>query len=60
VRYAGERAAECERARRHIGIPVEVADLEAVADACCDCGLPRLADQARALSVRRVAPPAPP
>ncbi|HEU4978412.1 MAG TPA: Ldh family oxidoreductase [Solirubrobacteraceae bacterium] len=50
VRYPGEGAAETARHRRRHGIPVEVADLEALATACEECGLADLAKRALALA----------
>jgi LDH2 family malate/lactate/ureidoglycolate dehydrogenase len=49
VRYAGEGGAEHARHRLEYGIPVETADLQAVAEACRDCGVPRLAERVEAL-----------
>lgn len=50
VRYPGEGAAETARLRLRDGIPVERGDLEAIAAACGDCGLPGLARRAAALA----------
>lgn len=50
VRYPGEGAADTARHRLRHGIPVEVADLAAIATACEECGLPDLAGRALALA----------
>jgi LDH2 family malate/lactate/ureidoglycolate dehydrogenase len=47
--YPGEEGARRERLRRATGIPVEPEDLEAVAQACMECGLPDLAERTRRL-----------
>jgi LDH2 family malate/lactate/ureidoglycolate dehydrogenase len=49
VRYAGEGAAERARVREASGIPIELADIEAVAVTCEECDLPDVADRARSL-----------
>jgi LDH2 family malate/lactate/ureidoglycolate dehydrogenase len=45
ARYAGEGAAERARRRASGGVPVERADLEALAGACRECGLGELAGE---------------
>jgi L-2-hydroxycarboxylate dehydrogenase (NAD+) len=52
VRVAGERGDRLTADRRRDGIPVEAAELEALAAACEDCGLPDIAARARALGAR--------
>jgi len=47
--YPGEEGARRERLRRASGIPIEPEDLEAVAQACTDCGLSDLAERTRRL-----------
>jgi len=49
VSYPGEEGARREQQRRADGIPLEPEDLEAVAEACIECGLPELADKTRRL-----------
>jgi LDH2 family malate/lactate/ureidoglycolate dehydrogenase len=50
VRYPGEASAERARLRAESGIPVPCRDLEAIADAAEDCGLPDLVLRARELA----------
>ncbi|HEY3186038.1 MAG TPA: Ldh family oxidoreductase, partial [Solirubrobacteraceae bacterium] len=49
VRVAGERGDRLAAERRARGIPIEAPELEALAAACEDCGLPEVARRARAL-----------
>jgi LDH2 family malate/lactate/ureidoglycolate dehydrogenase len=50
VRYAGEASAARAREREAEGIDVPAADLEAIAQAADDCGLPEQAARVRALA----------
>jgi LDH2 family malate/lactate/ureidoglycolate dehydrogenase len=50
VRYAGEASAARARARERDGLDVPPADLEAIAAAADDCGLPTQAARARAMA----------
>lgn len=47
ARYPGEGAAARARARERSGIPLEVAELEALVEACSECGLAELGDELR-------------
>jgi LDH2 family malate/lactate/ureidoglycolate dehydrogenase len=49
VLYPGERGDRLAAERRAAGIPVEDAELEAIATAASDCGMPDLAERARGL-----------
>ena len=49
VLYPGERGDRLAAERRQRGIPVEEAELEAIATAAADCAMPDLAERARAL-----------
>ncbi len=49
ARYPGEGAAQRARERQRSGIPVPAVDIEAAAEACEECGLPRLASDFAAL-----------
>jgi LDH2 family malate/lactate/ureidoglycolate dehydrogenase len=49
VRFAGERGDGLARHRTVHGIPVEDAELGALAEACAACGLPEVAERARGL-----------
>jgi len=49
ARYPGEGAAQRARERLRSGIPVEIAEIKAAAEACSACALPQLASEFSAL-----------
>jgi LDH2 family malate/lactate/ureidoglycolate dehydrogenase len=49
VLYPGERGDRMAAERRAGGVPVEEAELEAIATAAVDCGMADLAERARGL-----------
>jgi LDH2 family malate/lactate/ureidoglycolate dehydrogenase len=55
ARFAGERGDAVAAERRRTGIPIEPAELDAVAAACEECGMPDLAYRARSLARLRQA-----